>query len=592
MKSIRMRIVLLVFVVTLFISAVVGFGSIYIINITNNDRIDQMEIQMRLNYDENIKSQVEIVISQLDGLANQMNAGVITKSEAELIASDMIRNAKYGENGYFWVDTVEGDNVVLLGNKDVEGTNRWELEDHYGTKMVQNFVDLVQREGAGYSEYYFPKPGETEPLAKRAYVKLYEPFGWVLGTGNYTDDIDLKIQAERDLVATEVRNAFLMLGVVLLISIGAGLLYTYFSSARISKPILSLAEVLNKTADLDIKNDDSYDYLLKYKDETGTITRAVGNLRVTLRDMIQQMKVDATQLDEAAVGLAQVVGSGREGIDSVTHTVTDFAGGAAEQAEDAQSASEKMIGLAQAIEKTVEGAGKLKLYTQEVTKSNTEGLKQLTALNERFEVTSKTNEQLNENVSNLTIKSSLIVQITSTIYQIAEQTNLLALNAAIEAARAGEAGRGFAVVADEIRKLAEETSKSTTQIDSIIKEILDEINKTQGNMESSTAAIVDSNEVLKLVQQAFDTIKSSMDQTLGQLESITESIHVVSEDKDEVTSSIHGISAITEENAAAAEEIAATMDTQNELMKKIHDNSEEVKKIATALSGIVNKFRV
>jgi methyl-accepting chemotaxis protein len=250
-----------------------------------------------------------------------------------------------------------------------------------------------------------------------------------------------------------------------------------------------------------------------------------------------------------------------------------------------------MIGLAHAIEKTVDGAVKLKSYTHEVSKSNAEGLAQLNALNERFEVTSKTNEQLNENVNNLTVKSSLIVQITSTIYQIAEQTNLLALNAAIEAARAGEAGRGFAVVADEIRKLAEETSKSTTQIDAIIKEILDEINKTQGNMENSTAAIEDSNEVLKLVQRAFDTIKVSMDQTIGQLENISENIDQVSDNKDEVTSSIHGISAITEENAAAAEEIAATMDTQNELMKQIQDNSEDVKKIAVALAEIVRRFQ-
>lgn len=591
MKSIRTRIVLLVFINTLVISLIVGVGAFYIIYTTNNERIDQMESQMRFNYDVNIKDQVDIVTNQLDGIIDQMNAGLINESEAQTIAADVLRNATYGENGYFWVDTVEGDNVVLLGNKEVEGTNRINLTDHFGTPMVQNFINLVKAEGAGYSEYYFPKPGETEPLAKRAYVKLFEPFGWVVGTGNYTDDIDNAIQAERDHMLSQINGAFILLAIILAVSIGVGLLVSYITSARISKPILSLAEVLDKTSNLDIKNDDTYDYLLDYKDETGVIAKAVGNLRVVLRGMIQEMKEDASQLDEASEVLSQVVGSGREGIDAVTHTVSDFAGGAAEQAEDAQTASEKMIGLAHAIEKTVDGAVKLKSYTQEVSKSNAEGLAQLNALNERFEVTSKTNEQLNENVNNLTVKSSLIVQITSTIYQIAEQTNLLALNAAIEAARAGEAGRGFAVVADEIRKLAEETSKSTTQIDAIIKEILDEINKTQGNMENSTAAIEDSNEVLKLVQRAFDTIKVSMDQTIGQLENISENIDQVSDNKDEVTSSIHGISAITEENAAAAEEIAATMDTQNELMKQIQDNSEDVKKIAVALTEIVRRFQ-
>jgi len=366
----------------------------------------------------------------------------------------------------------------------------------------------------------------------------------------------------------------------------------FIFSKSISKPILKLSEILNKTSNLDIVNDDTYDYLLKYKDETGVIANAVANLRVVLRDMVEEMQRGALNLDRSSEELNQVVSYGREGIDAVTQTVADFANGATSQAQDALEASDKMAALAKEIEETVNSAQKLKVYTSAVSESNIVGVKQLTELGERFATTTQANEKLNENVHTLTIKSSSIVQITNTIQQIAEQTNLLALNAAIEAARAGEAGRGFAVVADEIRKLAEETSKSTTQIDKIIKEILSEISETESNMGSSNEAIKMSGSVLGNVQSAFEAIEKSIDATLKQLDMISISIQNVNRNKDIATASIHGISAITEQNAAAAEEIAATMDTQADLMRSIQENSTEVKTTANNMTGVIGRFKV
>ena len=592
MKKIRTKLISMVLINMLLIAAIVGGTAVYFIYSSNMSRLDQLEKQMRNNYDMNIKSQVEIIVSELEGIENQVKKGTLTPSEAKTVAGDVIRNAKYGESGYFWADTLDGVNVVLLGKEDVEGKSRIDLQDKQGNMIIQDFIKIAKADGEGFYDYYFPRPGEEEALPKRAYVKLYEPYGWIIGTGNYIDDIDAFILNERTIVQEDVRRVLILLSAFIIVGLGIGFAVSFITSNSISKPILALAELVDKTSNLNIRNDDSYDYLVNYKDERGIIARSIANLRNVLRELISEMHEDSKLLTGSYNELNTIVSEGREGIDAVTQTVADFAKGATEQAEDAQKAAMNMGSLANEINLSVKSAEHLRGYTSEVSENNTLGVKLISELDEKFKGTKEANASLNKNVGTLTVKSSSIVQITNTIQQIAEQTNLLALNAAIEAARAGEAGRGFAVVADEIRKLAEETSKSTLQIDQIINEILGEIGDTETNMKHANSAIEVSEGVLQKVQSAFEAIEKSMIDTIKQLDNITVSVQNVDQNKDKAIESIDGISAVTEENAAAAEEIYATMDTQADLMRSIQENATDVGKIANTLTEIIQRFTV
>jgi len=576
----------------LFVALLLSGVSIYTMYTSSNARIDQMEKQLRESYDLYIKGQVETVISELDGVDNMQKSGMLNAREAKEMSAEIIRNAKYAEGGYFWADTMEGDNVVLLGREDVEGTNRIDLTDKKGNKIIRNFIEVINKDGEGFSNYYFPKAGSDEPLPKRAFIKIYPKYDWIVGTGNYIDDIDAIIAEEHAIARDEFRAGMLMNLAVLAVAviIGAGIAMKF--SSTITKPIVKVTELVNTTAKLDLVDDKSFDYLLDNKDETGTMAVSVANLRKELVNIVHQLQSDSATLNQASDTMTGVASTGIESIENVGEAINEFAKGAQEQARDAQTAAEQMQGLAGEIVASSERSAVIRELSGDINKQNQQGVKLVGNLVDKFEITTTSTSALNENVQTLSALSAQITDITNTIQSIAEQTNLLALNAAIEAARAGEAGRGFAVVADEIRQLAEQTTRSTTEIETIIESILSEIHVTEGNMSSSREAVQVSSEVMGHVQQAFDNISTAMEKSFGELEILSQSLSEVDENKNKTIDSIEGISAITEENAASSEEIAATMDAQSDLMRDLNSQSEEVKQISSRLSDIINRFQL
>ncbi len=141
--------------------------------------------QYKADMDLLIKSEVETAVSMLQAIYNQHLQNEDSLEETKILAADLLRDLRYGEEGYFWADTKEGVNVVLYGRQDVEGRNRLEDKDPNGVYYVKAFINIAETGGAGYFDYSFVKLGETVPQAKRSYVKMFEPFGWVVGSGYY-----------------------------------------------------------------------------------------------------------------------------------------------------------------------------------------------------------------------------------------------------------------------------------------------------------------------------------------------------------------------------------------------------------------------
>lgn len=153
--------------------------------------LETIESDKRASYDEMIQNQVDNVISLCQNIYTQYEAGVYTREEAKKLAADEIRQLRYGDGGYFWVDQYDGTNVVLLGSQ-TEGTNRLETKDGNGYQMVKEIIRVGKQADGGFTDYVYPKEGETDNQPKRSYSKAFAPFEWVIGTGNYTDYIDEK----------------------------------------------------------------------------------------------------------------------------------------------------------------------------------------------------------------------------------------------------------------------------------------------------------------------------------------------------------------------------------------------------------------
>jgi methyl-accepting chemotaxis protein len=525
----------------------------------------------------------------LEDVNKKYQNGEMTLEEAKKLGADLTREMKYGEGGYFWVDTVEGVNVVLLGG-ETEGTNRYEFQDVKKKYIIKEIVANGLKEEGGFTDYWFPKKGEEVASLKRGYSKAFKDFNWVVGTGNYIDDIDKFIANERTVLKKAFIKNVIAFMILIAVVIGISVIIAYYFSKKISKPILIISKLVDKTAKLDLSDDKNYEGILDYKDETGIIARAVVELRSALRDITIGLQSNSKEVFQYSKEMAIATDETVQSIEQVSAAIEELAKGATTQVEDAQSGSSELTVLAKEINTAVNSSELLKQYSNETQLVNAEGMKSMKELTDKFKESNKSNEEVVENISVLANKSNSIGEIISTIQSVAEQTNLLALNAAIEAARAGEAGRGFAVVAEEVRKLAEKTAEATNEITHMIGEIQGEINKVTMNINRGSSINKEANLSMELSQKSFKGIEKAITNMITQIDTLGANISNVDKNKNMVLQSIEGMSAVSEESAASTQEISASMQEQASAMEEISNTAENLEKIVGKLDEIVQKF--
>lgn len=530
MNNIKVKNKLVIVMLTsLFILLVVIFLSVINMTSIRKKALDTMESSIRSDYDTEIKNQVNVVISLCNNIYEDYQNGKISLEESKNLAANQIRDLRYGDNGYFWVDQIDGVNVVLLGNAS-EGTNRLNLQDGNGYYMIKDIIKNGQQEDGGFTDYVFPKNGETQNSPKRSYSKAFKPFNWVIGTGNYTDYIDQQIESYGASFSTYVARQstiLITIGIAGMVVLGLILIVIVRSITIPLKDSLKNIEVMSNG---DFTNEISPAYL-KRKDDFGILSNSLEGMRNKLRNLIGNVKKEAEIITTMIDGINGNVNSLNENLQDVSATTEELAA----SMEQTAASSQQINSMTQEIETAAKGiaerAQEGAIEAEQIHKrANSVQIK----TEESREKTDTMKQQMEESLCKALEEAKVVEHIkvlAKSIMDITDQTNLLALNASIEAARAGEAGRGFAVVADEIRSLAEQSQDTVVNIQDVTEKVIIAV----GNL---------SNDSSKLLQFVGTDVAENLDDFSGMAESYNG-------DAAKVNSLVTDFSAVSEELLAS-----------------------------------------
>jgi len=508
----------------------------------------------------------------------------------ESINSTLSEEVQNLSRGVLWKSGIDGnyENVYLFRKYNRTGTLILVANGTLFEKVFESDLDVSSREITIFNEDGMVISSNKEELIGTKFEDHKNAQDNLISIKETENGWNVAVSTSKSYLMKEIQNVLYLVYIIIFAFVLLSVFVSIFLARSMIKPIHRIVEIMKEAEKGDLTH--RADYL--YKNEVGQLGTSFNNMIDNITIMIEENKKVSAYAVKRSNDLKRIASESASASEQIATAIDEVARGAVSQVDYSEKTNREMKELSSEINEVAGNMVKVSSITETTKKLSSQSIETIKELTKKSEEMGTNIGQVDTTMDKLNIEIAQIKDIVEMIKSVSEETNLLSLNASIEAARAGAAGRGFAVVAEEIRKLADQTKSSSLRIETVITSILSQTKQSVELVKTTIALFKEQSTSIHDTQQAFENILSGTDSIINEIDYIEESISKINSNKEKVEKAISEMVGVAEESSATTEEVTATTEEQAAAAEELGDLASSLSKTIHELENTILKFKV